>query len=271
MKKVVAFLVCILYLLTLSGCGLIYMDDSKEKTAYNDAIKTLFNAIDKRDNEAIYNLFSPSVRQQDKDLDEQIDKLLSIYAGPTDEIGWDGILGGGTSYRDGKRSKNAFTSFPIRSGNTYYWCYLDLMYENTFDNQQIGIVQMAFYTADEYCILEYDDNLKIIDSVGLTVHADATVEKEIRCISGHPHMYSSSTDPLNIGDVRSFFKTSNSFSEFTKQFGQPNAENIYCYYELPIEGGKHRYLQIGMHNDEIFSAAVVNEFEHIETIYDEKD
>ena len=159
MKKVTNFIICILCLLTLSGCGLVHIDDSKEKTAYNDVITSLYNALDERDNEAIYNLFSLSVREQDEDLAEQIDKLLSIYSGPTDEIGWDGLLGGEASYDDGKHSKNAFTSFPVRSGNTYYWCYLDLMYENTFDDQQIGIVQMDFYTADEYWILEYDDNL----------------------------------------------------------------------------------------------------------------
>lgn len=267
MKKVAIFLICIIYLLTFSGCSPVYIGDSKEKTAYNDAITSLFNALDERDNEAIYNLFSPSVREQDEDLEDQIDKLLSIYAGPTDEIGWNGLLNGGASYDDGKHSKNACTCFPVRSGNTYYWCYLDLMYENTYDDQQIGIVQMDFYTADEYCILKYDDNLKIVDSVGLTVHADATIENEIRCIYGHPHMYSTSTDPLNIDAIRIFFKASNSFSEFTKQFGHPNAENIYCYYELPIESGEHRYLQICTDNDIIYGASVVNELEYIETIY----
>jgi len=58
MKKVAILLICVLCLLTLSGCGLVYMDDSKEKTAYNDAITALFDALDERDNEAIYNLFS---------------------------------------------------------------------------------------------------------------------------------------------------------------------------------------------------------------------
>ena len=271
MKKAAILLICVLYLITLSGCGLVYMDDSKEKTAYNDAITALFDALDERDHEAIYNLFSPYVREQDEDLEIQIDKLLSIYAGPTDEIGWDGILGGEQSYDDGAHSKNAFTSFPIRSGNTYYWCYLDLMYENTYHDKQIGIVQMDFYTADEYCILEYDDRKKIVDSVGLTVHADSTIDNEIRCIQGHPYIYSTSAKTLNVDDVRNFFKTSNNYSEFTNQFGHPNAENIYCYYELPIENGESRYLQIGTHNDSIYGAAIVNEFEYIETIYDRND
>ena len=51
MKKVAILLICVLYLLTLSSCGLVYMDDSKEKTAYNDAITALFDALDERDNE----------------------------------------------------------------------------------------------------------------------------------------------------------------------------------------------------------------------------
>ena len=272
MKKVAIFLICMLYLLTLSGCGPFYINDSEEKAykAYNDAITSLFHALDERDNEAVYNLFSPSVREQDEDLEDQIDNLLSLYAGPTDEIGWNGLLGGEEYIDYGKHRKNAYTYFPIRSGNTYYWCYLDLMYENTFDDQQIGIVQMDFFTADEYCISRYDE-LKTVDSVGLTVHADTTIDNEIRCIYGHPYMYSSSTEPLNIGDIRTFFKTSNSFSEFTKQFGQPNAENIFCYYELPIESGEHRYLQISTDDDTIHSATVVNEFEYIETIYNKNE
>ena len=267
MKKVAMCFVCILYLLSLSGCRSAYVDDPKENTAYNDAITSLFNAMDAKNSEAIYNLFSPSIREQDKDLEDQIDKLLSVYSGPIDEIGWDGLLAGGASYSDGDYSKNASTTFPVRSGNTYYWCYLELMYENTYDDQQIGIVQMDFFTADEYCILEYDDQLKIVDSVGLTVHADATVESEIRCINSHPYMYSATTEPLDIEAVRSFFKVSDSFSEFIKQYGQPNAENIYCCYELLTDGGEYSYLQICTNNDTIYGANVVNAFEYIETIY----
>ena len=71
--------------------------------------------------------------------------------------------------------------------------------------------------------------------------------------------------------IRNFFKASNSFSEFTKQFGHPNAENIYYYYELPTQSGEHRYLEIGTVNDTIYGATVVNEFEYIETIYNKND
>lgn len=38
MKKVIICLICILHLLSHSGCGFVYIDDSKEKIAYNDTI-----------------------------------------------------------------------------------------------------------------------------------------------------------------------------------------------------------------------------------------
>ena len=41
--------------------------------------------------------------------------------------------------------------------------------------------------------------------------------------------------------------------------------------KVSIESGEHRYLQIGTDNDRIYGATVVNEFEYIETIYDEND
>ena len=254
-----------LYLLTSGGCGSVYKD---ETTAYNDAITALFHALDERDREAIYNLFSPSVREQDEDLKIQIETLLSVYAGPTDEIGWDGLVSVESIYNYGDYTRNARGTFPVRSGDTYYWCYLELMYVNTYDDKQVGIIQMDFYTADEYCILTYDAG-KIDDSVGLTVHAEATTENEIRCIDGSPYIYSASTKPLNLDDVRSFFQTSDSYSEFIRQFGQPNAENIYRYYELPMENGESRYLQIGLENRKksICSASIVNEFKYIETVY----
>ena len=38
-------------------------------------------------------------------MKEQIDKLLLVYKGPTDEIGWDGLLAGEASYEYGERYK----------------------------------------------------------------------------------------------------------------------------------------------------------------------
>lgn len=271
MKRLLCLLLSILFILSLCSCGMLYIDDSKEKKAYKDTITVLFNALDNKDADTIYNLFSPSVREQDKDLNEQIEKLLSEYKGPIDEIGWDGLLAGGASYEYGEKSKNAYTTFPVRSGDTYYWCYLDLMYENTFDEKQIGITQLNFYTADEYCIIRYDDNANIDDSVGLEVYTEKTLDTDIRCINGWPHKYSSTTKALNIDHVNNFLKNSDNFTEFKNQFGEPNAENIYAYYNLQQENEKPRYLEIGVDDDSIHNIGIVDDFKYIETIFDDEE
>jgi hypothetical protein len=269
MKKAAIVVLCIILVLSLCSCRKISIALTKEKAVSRDTITALFQAMDAGDREAIFNLFSPSVRKQDKDLKDQIDKLLSIYEGPTDAIGWNNILGGSSSYDHGKRHQSAFSRFPVRTGDTYYWCYLDLTYEDNYDSQQIGITQLDFFTADEFCIKSYDPDWKMVESVGLTVHADATIDCEIRCIDGYPYMYSTSTKPLNLRDVKKFLRTSNSYSEFTELFGEPNAEQIFCYYELATESGEARYLQISEYKNTIVYACVVNEFEYIETVYDE--
>ena len=145
------------------------------------------------------------------------------------------------------------------------------MYENTFDEDEIGITQLDFCTADEYCYSFYDEDAQISDAVGLNVYADIKLDEEIRCISGKPHKYSQNTKPLDISSVKAFLKASQSLKEFENRFGEPNAENIYIYYELPKTEGKVQYLQICEDEDEILSVCIVDDFKFIEVIFDSED
>lgn len=271
MKNLFCILLSVLCVFSLCSCGVICIDDSKEQTAYKNAIATLFDALDNKDEEAVYRLFSPAVREQDNDMKDQIRKLMSVYEGPTDEIGWDGLLASSASYEDGESSIEAYAMFPVRSGDVYFWCYLKVMCENTSAEKQVGVVQLDFYTADECCIFRYDENAKNEDSVGLEVYAEKTLEEEVRCISGWPHKYSSSTKALNMADVDNFFKTSNRFADFKARFGEPNAEHIFTYYELPQENSKPRYLELGMDGDTILVARIVDDFMYVKTVFDEEN
>lgn len=271
MKKLLCIVLCAICIALQCSCGIGPLDDPRERTAYETAVTSLIEALDRQDGDAVYALFSPAVRVQDQDLKEQIGKLLSVYEGPSSEIGWDGLLAGGASYRGGESAKYADTTFPVRCGDTYYWCYLKLMYENTADEKQIGIVQLDLYTADTYCVFCYDENAKMVERIGLEVHDEITLEEEIRCIRRWPYIYSTATEQLSLEDVKAFFESSNSFSQLKARFGEPNAENIYAYYELPPENGRPRYLEIGAAGDEIYSADIVDDLEYIETIYDNED
>lgn len=270
MRKFLCICISVISALFFNGCGMIYIDDSEEQTAYQETMDSLFDALDTKNGDAIYHLFSPAVREQDSDMKEQIEKLLSAYKGTTDAIGWDGLLAGGASYDSGNVSKYAYTTFPIRSGDLYFWCYLEIIYKDTFDENQIGITQLEFYTAEEYYLLTYDDDTHTTDTVGLQVYAEKTVPEDIRCINDWPYKYSLSTKELDVDDVKNFFKSQCTFSAFKTSFGDPNAEGFYCCYSLLPENGKPRYLEIQVEDNVILYASIVDDFSYIETLY-EKD
>lgn len=267
MKKMFRIFICISLILSLLGCGVSRFDTSREQKAYGDTITTLFQALDSKDTDAIYSLFSPAVREQDEDLKEQINKLLSVYEGPVDEIGWNGLVGGGSSSDHGNTEKYTLATFPVRCGETYYWFYVNLMYVNTFDKNQKGITQIDFYTADEHYIFRYEDR-KFVEHPGLNIYAEKTLDEEVRCIEQYPYKYSTATPPLNVEDVTRFLESSNSFTEFKSYFGQPNAEDVWYFYELSRDSDKTQYLQISSYDDTIDHITITDDFRYIETIYD---
>ena len=265
MKKAVLLLVYLFLLAVVGGCG---GHQDSEKEAYRAAVDALVAALDAKDGEALYDLFSPAVQAKDEDLRQQVEHLLTVYEGPADAVGWDGLLGSDGMYENGRCAFNAYTTFPIRAGDTYYWFYMDLMYKNTFNRAQVGITQLVFYTAAEYCGIFYDDDAQQTEETGLTVHAEQTVAEEIRCIYGKPHKYDSRTSPLELAQVKAFCEGLTDFAAFKERFGEPNAANIWSYYALVGEGEKPRYLQLAVHEGKIHSAEIVDDFDFVETVFD---
>ena len=145
MKKTFAIFLLTVCLFLTSSCRSFFADEERE--IYHKTVDALFAAAADKNAEAIYDLFSPSVQKECADLEEKIEEFISIYSGPVQKIG-DILLAGGASYDNGKSCKNAYGTFPVFSNGDYYWFYLDLMYENTFDESQTGITQLDFYTAD---------------------------------------------------------------------------------------------------------------------------
>ena len=145
MKRIVkleCIILCILFVLSLCSCRNINFDDSKEQKAYKEVVTTFFNALDNRDEDAIYKLFSPAVREQADDIKEQISHLMSVYEGPTSDIGYDELLTGEYSNEYGDKVSKVSNTIPFRSDDSYYWCYIELMYENDSDPKQIGVTKI---------------------------------------------------------------------------------------------------------------------------------
>ena len=272
MKKIKAlsFILIIALLLALSACGSFKRVNEDE--IYQENINNFFAALDDRDTDAIKSLFSSVVIQNDTDLDEQISKLISIYPNAETEILFDGLLAGEYENRDGKHKSVAYTTFPVICDNQYFWVYFELVYEDDFCEEDVGLSSVYFYTADEYCAFFHNDSEKFPNELGLLVFSDLKLEKEIRPIEGIPHEFTPIERTINISDVEDFLDKNKSFTAFSEAFGQPNSQRSHrtYYYEITDNDGATQYFEIGVPDGKnIEYANIVGEFEFIRIILEE--
>lgn len=267
MKKVIAIILFIICLFSIGGCSSFSVD--KESEIYSKTVHELLDALDNKDVTAIYNLFSVSVQKEREKLKEKIEEFVLVYSGATERIGDISSLAGGASYEHGKAYKNAYTTFPVFSDGKYYWIYLDLMYENTFDENQIGITQLDFFTADAYCEL-WSSEAKQDTDIGLNIFNKKVDNYNVISINNYPYNYHP-TENLNIEEVKSFFKTSTSLADFEKRFGAAAASDEFGFmYSLPKQDGENRFLYISCEGDKIIYSDILSNFSYIDTILEEE-
>ncbi|MBQ8895083.1 MAG: DUF5104 domain-containing protein [Clostridia bacterium] len=260
MKKIIVAFLCVICLVSLGGCRSFFVDEEQE--LYDQAVTSLFDALDRRDVEGIYNLFSPAVRNENEDLKDTIEKLISFYSGPTDQIGDVSSLGSESLYEEGEHWHNAYTTFPVLSEGNYYWVYLNLMYDNTFNESRIGITQLDFYGANDYYEFRNSDEL-LEDSSGLHLYNQSTGERQIISINNYPYEYREA-DAISIEQVKRFLETSVSLVDFKKQFGEAAASNEFgSVYLLPDQNGEKRFLNMTCEGDKIVYAKVFGSFSYI--------
>ena len=244
MRRTGIVLLALVLALSLAGCvqGGRVIDVSGERKAMGEAVDSLFSALDARDGEAIEALFSPYVRERDKDLSEQIGKLLEVYPGPTDWHDWESD--GGTKKRSGGvYYQTEYCTIHASCGGEDYWCWLNLMYKNS-DPEKVGVSSIRFFTAEEFCGVQYDD-WEIPGEEGLAVYAERTLDCQVRAIRGDPYKYTPPEAPLDLAQVETFLaEGEKTFDQFVERFGEPCAERIWYFYELPPEDGSPRYLRM---------------------------
>lgn len=270
--KVLSLILIVALLLALSACG--SFKRVNEDKIYQENINNFFAALDDRDTDAIKSLFSSAVIQNDIDLDEQISKLISIYPYAETEILFDGLLGGDYENRDSKHKSVAYTTFPVICDNQYFWVYFELVYEDDFCEENVGLSSVFFYTADEYCAFFHNDSEKLPNELGLLVFSDLKLERDIKPIEGIPYEFTPVERTINISDVEVFFDKNKSLTEFMEAFGQPNSQGSLWtyYYEITETDGSAKYLEIGVPDGEnIEYANIIGEFKFIRSILEEAE
>ncbi len=266
--KTVALFLCTLICVSLCACNGVLIDDTFERKAYNNAVTSLFSALDSKDKEAIFNLFAPNIQRIDSDLKKQIDNLVSVYNGPVLQISDNILISGEETLGGGENFKKASATFPVRTEKEYYWCYLELVYLNEIDPDSVGIAVLDFYTADEFCILINEKGNAVEITPGLNVFASQDLEKEVRCINGFAYAYNNKARQVDLEEVKEFLKASKDFSEFKTRFGKPAAGEYDYYYQLPKENGKENYLEVVVDDEKIIGVHVTDDFGYIDTVFE---
>ncbi len=268
--KLIPFIISLtLILLIFTGCG-----SSKrllEDKIYQEKIDSFFSALENQDSTALKSLFSQTVIEKDVDLDSQIEKLVSIYPLAKTDIKFNGLQSGEYETQDGKFKSSAHTVFPIICDGQYFWVYFELIYEDDFAEDNIGLNRVFFYTSDEYCALFHNDK-QLPDDIGLVVFSNLKLENEVRPIEGQPYEFTAIDRKIYASDVENFLNKNRNLDEFYNKFGLPNAKGILWtyYYEITETDGTTKYLEIGCPNgDEIAYANIVSEFEFIRSVIKE--
>ncbi len=247
---------------------------SKEARLYNEAVDNFFVALDAGDKDALHEMFSPSVQATDSDLDIQIDRLMEAYPGPTDVCGRDGsMVAGSYSNSHGKHTSSVGSRFAVASNGKYFFCLFDLMYENDVDEDQIGITRINFYSDNDYCAEMYSEDTDISTDNGLSIYMHYPLDCEIRVINSFPYKYAPTAKALNESEVKAFLQSSSCYSQFVDRFGEPNAADIFYYWELTSENDTPYYLELGIdeQTDSIYGATVVDNFDWLYSLLPKDD
>ncbi len=246
-----------------------------EPEIYERAVDDFFAAVDAGDKEKILAQFAPNVRKNDKDLEEKLDELLAFYPGPTDRCERNGnALEGEYANEYGDERYSAKDWFAVVSGGTTYYCKFSYVYRDDAEPDNVGIEFVDMVSEKVLCSEEF---AKWPEEPGIFVKEDAPGDYETTRVGGYPFIYVpvERKQTLTKEDVEAFLKTGGNFTDFKKQFGEPNVEEVkyssYAY-ELPEEDGEKHYVSFLVDHKkdwEILRVTIENDinFVSLETLY----
>ena len=147
MKKYVA--IFIIMILSLTSCV------RKEKMGFNTRDKMnlqtadkIVECINKQDVNGLYNLFSEEVRNNDKTLKEDIEKIYHYLNGKVESYEKRAV-GSTTDIEQGKNSTYYYSKFRLKINKIEYCLYYIYYPRNDFELTTEGITSLKIVKADE--------------------------------------------------------------------------------------------------------------------------
>lgn len=276
--RAIAFIALITVIISLMSCSLFSIfEKNREDKLYRNAIDDFFTALETKNTDGILSLFSKSAIEEDKNIQNSINKLIEIYPDTPTQILFDGLLHGSYTQTDGLYRAAISSTFPVFCGGEYYWIYLELVYEDDFHTDNIGISCIEFYTADEYCIYYHSDEPKATQKLGFHLFADKVLENHVISINNLPYEYVYIDREISLKDIKTFLNSNRNYSDFVAKFGEPNASQpedlvdwYLVYYEVFVDGVAPVYVEICVYrSSEIQYANLVNSTSHLAVILEE--
>lgn len=253
----------------LTGCSLASVrlsqleQESKRSHVYGETVDTFFAALDAGDIQAMKTLFSVNTQNADTDLEYQLTALTEFYPGPTQvNLRFDTGGTGSDRISYGMRRSELSDSFLVGSNGTYFWCFLKMVDEDDWDENEVGITAVEFYSAGDY-LKYHEEGWPDSNEVGVSIYADYPADYPVRPINRFLYRYDETTPPLREEDVLALLEQTDRWSDFLERFGQPNAFDVFWHYALQREDGTVAYLNMCVEEDdnEIVGVDVVGEFE----------
>ncbi len=244
-------------MLILAGFAIDFYDQvinkQSDHVVFNEKLDEFFEASDRGDEQAIYDLFSKSA--QSAELKQQIEEFLKIYPSHP-KIEYTNSVGSGHSNVDGCQD-TLMSRFVFSKDSKDYYCYMDYTQRNDSDTDEVGINSLIIESPEVYC----DENAETPEGLGLHVNLKDDYDYETARIEGYPHIFTPYNRTITVDQVTDFLKSNDSFDAFKNEFGEPNADDGGYYYELQSVDGEKRYLNIytDHHDETITSATIVDD------------
>lgn len=256
MKRLSAFLLAVLLVLSLSGCvyyksdvenlgtlpdGVIVQDYSVFEEMYESITPSLLDALKSGDADAVLEMFAPSVREKLPRLKGDIEGMISTYGGTFDEHGENSLSSSpvliGNIETDPESGETVAVSLDqslnyisyihsctvqIRCGEEHYWLRINASYLDEENKKDAKISKISLYGIAEY-YKENSPNSTVISALsdGVFVLANEEPEEPLMVICGTPIKHMPLSTISSVRDVNNYLATTNgTFDAFENKFGE---------------------------------------------------